>query len=193
MIKSQDAADHAGQYDNFFNITRNALRHALSEAGIQLEEEHIKQLMDEYDRLSTFSDVTAALQNLHSRPDIKTVIFSNGTKEMVSNSVLRSQSLSPHAELFADLITVDAVRKFKPAPEVYEHLATSTKTKPENIWLITANPFDVVGATKCGIKAAWLDRNGRGWEDAAAPALRPRVIGKNLDEVIKTILSGLGK
>ncbi|KAF3405101.1 Haloacetate dehalogenase H-2, partial [Talaromyces pinophilus] len=106
-----------GSYDNFFNITRNALGHALSEAVVQLEEEQIKQLMDEYDHLSTFPDVTAALQNLNSRPDIKSVIFSNGTREMVSNSVFRSQSLSPHAALFADLVTVDAVQKFKPAPE----------------------------------------------------------------------------
>lgn len=183
----------AGSYDNFFNITRNALRHALSEATVQLQEEQIKQLMEEYDHLSTFPDVTPALQNLDSRPGIKSVIFSNGTKEMVSNSVFRSQSLLPHAELFADLVTVDAVQKFKPAPEVYEHLATSTGTKMEDIWLITANPFDVVGATKCGIKAAWLDRNGRGWEDAAAPALRPRIIGKSLDEVIKAILDDLSK
>lgn len=167
------------------------MRHALSEAVVQLEEEQIKQLMDQYDHLSTFPDVTAALQDLNTRSDIKSVIFSNGTKEMVSNSVFRSQSLSPHAELFADLVTVDAVQKFKPAPEVYEHLATSTSTKMEDIWLVTANPFDVVGATQCGIKAAWLDRHGRGWEDAAAPALRPRIIGKSLDEVIKAILKDL--
>lgn len=183
----------AGSYDNFFNITRNALKHALSEAAIELEDEQIKQLMDEYDHLSTFPDVTPALQNLNSRPDIKSVIFSNGTKEMVSNSVLRSQSLSPHAALFADLVTVDAVQKFKPAPEVYQHLATSTGAEMEDIWLVTANPFDVVGATKCGVKAAWLDRNGRGWEDAAAPALRPRIIGQSLDEVIKAILNNLSK
>lgn len=149
--------------------------------------------MDEYDHLSTFPDVTAALQNLDTRSEIKPVIFSNGTKEMVSNSVFRSQSLSPHAKLFADLITVEAVQKFKPAPEVYEHLAASTGTQMRDIWLVTANPFDVVGATKCGMKAAWLDRNGRGWEDAAAPALRPRIIGENLDEVIKAILSDISK
>lgn len=182
-----------GSYDNFFNITRNALRHALSEASVQLEEEQIKQLMDEYDHLSTFPDVSAALRNLNTKSDIKSVIFSNGTKEMISNSVFRSQSLSPHAELFADLVTVEAVQKFKPAPEVYEHLATSTGTNMEDIWLVTANPFDVVGATKCGIKAAWLDRNGRGWEDAAAPALRPQVTGNSLDEVIKTILTEISK
>ncbi|EED23884.1 haloacid dehalogenase, type II [Talaromyces stipitatus ATCC 10500] len=180
-------------YDDFYNITRNALRHALSEAAVRLEEDQIDQLMDEYDHLSTFPDVTPALQNLTKRPDIKTVIFSNGTKQMVSNSVFRSQDLSPHASLFTDLVTVEDVKAYKPAPAVYEHLAVSTGTQMGDIWLISANPFDIVGAGDYGLKTAWIDRNGRGWEDAAVPRLRPRIIGKSLDEVIKAILDDLSK
>lgn len=143
--------------------------------------------MEEYDHLSTFPDVAPALENLRKRVDVKPVIFSNGTKQTVSNSVSLSPNLAPHTALFADLITVESVEKFKPAPEVYEHLATSTNTDKGSIWLVTANPFDVVGATKCGVKAAWLDRNGRGWEDAAAPELRPRVIERNLEDLLKAI------
>ncbi|OKL59110.1 hypothetical protein UA08_05597 [Talaromyces atroroseus] len=183
-----------GYYEDFFNITRNALAHALSEASVRLEEKQIDQLMSEYDHLSTFPDVTPALQNLSStttRADIEAVIFSNGTQEMLSNSVLRSASLSPHAALFKDLVTVQGIQKYKPAPETYQHLATQTGKSVDRIWLISANPFDIVGATKCGVNAAWLDRANRGWEDAAVPALRPRVIGTSLAEVIKSILSQL--
>ena len=28
------------------------------------------------------------------------------------------------------------------------------------IWLVTSNPFDVVGARAAGMKAAWVDREG---------------------------------
>jgi 2-haloacid dehalogenase len=182
-----------GHYEDFFTITRNALVHALSEAAVRLEETQINQLMSEYDHLSTFPDVTPALQNLSTRGDIEAVIFSNGTQEMVSNSVFRSASLSPHAALFTDLVTVQGIQKYKPAPETYQHLATRTGRSVDKIWLISGNPFDIVGATKCGLNAAWLDRAGRDWEDAAVPALRPRIIGRSLEEVLNSIINELSE
>jgi len=36
---------------------------------------------------------------------------------------------------------------------------------PGDVWLITANPFDVVGASAAGLKTAWIDRAGKGWVD----------------------------
>ena len=66
----EQPADCAGSYDNFSNVTRNALTHALSEASVRLEEGQIKQLMDEYDHLSTFPDVTAALRNQIGRAHV---------------------------------------------------------------------------------------------------------------------------
>ncbi|KAH8697098.1 haloacid dehalogenase, type II [Talaromyces proteolyticus] len=177
-----------GHYDTFFNITRNSLVHALSEAHVDLREDVVNRLMGEYDHLSTFSDVEPALRNLSTRPDIKVVIFSNGTQEMVSNSVFRSKDLSPHATVFKDLITVDEIQKYKPAPEVYHHLSQKVGKNMEDIWLISGNPFDIIGATKVGIKAAWLDRSNSGWEDCAVPTLRPRIIKNSLDDIIKFII-----
>lgn len=33
------------------------------------------------------------------------------------------------------------------------------------MWLVSGNPFDVVGARSVGMQAAWVDRGGKGWVD----------------------------
>ncbi|KAL1962480.1 hypothetical protein VTN77DRAFT_9601 [Rasamsonia byssochlamydoides] len=180
-----------GQFDDFFNVTKNSLLHALAENNIKLRDEDINGLMEAYDSLSTFPDVTPALNRLATNPDITAVVFSNGTKSMVSNSVFHSKDLSPHTGVFRDLVTVDSVKKYKPAPDVYLHLAEKMgkqKSQMGDMWLVSGNPFDIVGARRMGMKAGWVDRVGHGWQDAVIPELRPTVIGAGLDEIVNAII-----
>lgn len=159
----------------------------MAENDLTLTDEEIERLMEAYDSLSTFADVKPALENLASNPNIECVIFSNGTKPMVSNSVHKSVDLSPHSSLFKDLITVDEVGMFKPAPEVYEHLANRVGKlgREGDMWLISGNPFDVVGARAFGMKAAWVDRAGNGWQDKQGG--KPTAIVRSLEELEKVV------
>lgn len=147
--------------------------------------------MKAYDSLSTFSDVEEALKALAKGQDITPVIFSNGTLQMVTTSVKESPDLGPLASVFQQLVVVEAVKTFKPAPTVYEYLAEQVgKTKSEmgDIWLVTANPFDVVGAVSCGLKAAWVDRPGKGWQDNMCPDVRPTIMVQDIRQVVDAVL-----
>lgn len=141
--------------------------------------------MDAYDSLSTFPDVNPALDRLAQNSNIESVVFSNGTNTMVSNSVNKSGSL--HSSVFKDIVTVDAIRQFKPAPEVYAYLAEKVgKTGQESdLWLVSGNPFDVVGARAFGMQAAWVDRAGAGWQDRLGQG--PTVVVKDLGEVADAV------
>ena len=178
------------RYEDFSTITRNSLQHALAESGEQLADSDITSLMKAYDSLSTFPDVDHALKRIASDPAIQAVVFSNGTKEMVSNSVLRSQDLSPHASIFQDLITVDDVKKYKPSRESYLHLAHKVGkqlAQMNEMWLISGNPFDIVGARGMGMNAIWVDRAGKGWQDAAVPEIQPTAIVHSLEHIVDEI------
>lgn len=144
-------------------------------------------MMKAYDSLSTFPDVEPALKRLASNPNIECVVFSNGTKSMVTNSVQKSKDLSPHASLFKDIITVDDVRRFKPAPEVYQHLAQRVDKvgHESDMWLVSGNPFDIVGARAFGMQAAWVDRVGNGWQDRQFS--QPTAIVHNLEELEEVV------
>lgn len=143
--------------------------------------------MRAYDSLSIFPDVAPTLNKLSSNPDIECVVFSNGTKAMVSNSVYQSDELSPHASVFRNLVTVDFVRSFKPAPEVYKYLAQRMDKvgKEEEMWLVSGNSFDVVGARAVGMQAAWVDRAGNGWQDMLGGG--PTVVVRSLEDVADAV------
>lgn len=143
--------------------------------------------MKEYDNLGTFQDVEKGLAALRQNPNVTCVVFSNGTKDMVSNSVYRSEALKSSSSTFADIVTVDQVKVFKPSPEVYQYLARRMgKTEDVgSMWLVSSNPFDVVGARAVGMQAAWVDRTGNGWQDKLGGS--PTVVVKGIDEVAAAV------
>lgn len=179
-------------------MTRNALEHALAEHGLSLNRDATDKLMEAYDHLRTFPDVPVALDRVASHPDLMAVVFSNGTADMLSNSVWRSDDLAPHAHAFKDIISVHPVGKFKPAPEVYRNLADrvgkdkNNKDEMGEMWLVTGNPFDVIGALNVGMKAGWVDRAGDGWTDALEPDKRPSVVAGDLNGVLDAIQKAIG-
>ena len=190
-----------GIYLNFSSFTRSSLCHALAESGVTLNEDDTETMMKSYDSLSTFPDVQPMLDKLKSTKGIKRVIFSNGTHDMVSSSVKNSPDLSPHAEIFDDIVSVEECRKFKPAPETYHHLARRVGKNEDNanemseIWLVSGNPFDVVGGRAVGLNAIWVDRAGNGWQDAMMPGTwnGPTEVVKSLDQVVDIAMKAVGQ
>lgn len=199
MLIPPSAEPPKDQYQPFSTITLNSLHHALGDSSLSLSSLQIDSLIKSYDALSTFPDVSPALQSLANEKNITPVIFSNGTESMVYNSVYSSPSLSPHAHVFRDIITVEQVEKFKPDPSAYYHLAEKMgKGRDEKsmgeMWLVSGNPFDVVGARAVGMKAAWVDRVGKGWTDRLlnGEKARPTIVVAGLGEAVEGVrgLSG---
>ncbi|KAK0649479.1 HAD-like domain-containing protein [Cercophora newfieldiana] len=186
-----------GLYRTFSEITRAALHHAVAEAGLSLGNEDADKLMDAYNGLNVFPDVPEALKTVEQTPDVEALIFSNGTDEMVSASVKTSPQLQPYAGLFKGLVTVDGLKVFKPDRRTYEHLVQEVGKQDalEAVWLVTANPFDVVGASAAGLMTAWIDRAGKGWVDMLGDVIggiEPTLVAPGVDKAIEAIVGSLG-
>lgn len=157
-----------GFYEPFDVVTRNSLKHASAETGLALSNDTIEMLMNEYNHLSPYGDVVQALEELNRLENVELMIFSNGTEEMVSTALHASL---PQALLPLPLYLVDAVKRYKPATEVYDGLANKVKSLSSSngdradIWLVSGNPFDVTGARAAGLGAFWVDRAAKGWTD----------------------------
>ena len=118
---------------------------------------------------------------------------------MVSSSLTNS---SPSlAAAFDSIIVVEECRKYKPAPETYNHLAARVgkdvldAEQMAEIWLVSGNPFDVVGGRAVGMNAIWVDRAGTGWLDAMilTEGTRPTEVVGGLGEVVDVVLAAVGK
>ena len=61
--------------------------------------------------------------------------------------------------------------------------------KMDEMWLISGNPFDVVGARAVGMQAIWVDRAGGGWVDGLVEGElgRPTAVVKSLEEVVEIV------
>jgi 2-haloacid dehalogenase len=139
--------------------------------GISISELAQAELLSEYLRLPAFPDVPGALESLGSH-GFTLVACSNGTMEAVHGLLSHAGVLGR----FSKIISVDAIRTFKPDPAVYEHLVAETGVRESSVWMISSNPFDVIGAKACGLRAVWVQRDPKRvfdpWEFSADLVVR---------------------
>lgn len=168
------------------------MKHALAEHALDISERDANDLMEAYDRLHAFPEVSPALNLLKKKSDqVDVYVFSNGTDAMVGNSIKSSPDLGPHADLFQSLVTVEDVKAYKPDKRVYTHLIKQVgkERSKEDVWVVSANPFDIAGARAAGLNAAFIDRPGKGWIDRLDETSRPTTVALGVEEAVKTILS----
>lgn len=164
----------------------------MAEHGLTLSAKDADALMRSYDALHVFPEIPSALKLLEQHSDsVEAYVFSNGTDEMVGNSIRTSPELGPYAERFKSLVTVHDLKCFKPDKRTYEHLVEQVgKQGSENdVWVVSANPFDIVGSRAAGLRAAFIDRAGKGWVDRLDEKRSPSVIAPGVDEAMKLILT----
>ncbi len=142
------------RYEDFGVCTRQALVHTAGVLGVDLTDEDQVRLIEEYQNLQPFPDVIPGIEALKSKAHTL-VAFSNGV-EATARTLLDRAGILPHLR---DVISVDDVKTFKPDPEVYHYLVHRLGEKLDKIWLVSSNPFDVIGAKAAGLKAAWIKRN----------------------------------
>lgn len=141
-------------YENFAVCTRQALDYTCAYYKLELAEEQKQALMDAYKVLPAYDDVKAALTNLKAG-DYRLFAFSNGSAEAVE-MLLETAGIR---ELFDGVVSVDDLKSFKPNPAVYSHFLRKTGASGNEAWLISSNPFDVIGAISAGMRAAWVQRS----------------------------------
>jgi 2-haloacid dehalogenase len=133
-------------YCDFSVCTREALIFACREQQIELDGAEIQVLMNTYSELDAFADVGSGL---------RLYAFSNGSKQAVEQLLQHANIL----DYFTEIVSVESVRSFKPAPEVYDHLVDVCALPSAEICLVSSNTFDVLGAMFSGLKCAWVNRD----------------------------------
>lgn len=139
-------------YEDFWTVTENSLDYALASYGIsdtQLRED----LMNAYLKLACFDEVIDVLQALKQK-GIKTAILSNGSPAMLEGAVENSGI----AEFLDACISVDDVRIFKPAAEVYQLPCTLFGIEPNQVSFQSSNCWDAIGGAHFGYQVAWCNR-----------------------------------
>ncbi|ORJ63425.1 haloacid dehalogenase type II [Geothermobacter hydrogeniphilus] len=170
-------------YRDFPTCTAQALDYACTRLGVVLDGSDRELLLAGYRVLPAFPEVKPALTDLKAA-GFRLFAFSNGCADDL-------QSLLAHADIgdcFEDVVSCDEIGSFKPNPAVYAHFLRRAGAHGGTSWLVSSNPFDVIGAISAGMNGAWVRRTPQAvfdpWE------IQPTVTVTRLTELNPAIKKG---
>ncbi|HEY0843854.1 MAG TPA: haloacid dehalogenase type II [Noviherbaspirillum sp.] len=147
-------------YKPFWEVTQDALVFSCKKLGLDLTLEAQNSLMGQYARLQAFPENLGVLQELQQM-GLKLAILSNGNPQMLDSAV----DAAGMRGIFHHILSVDAVRKFKTAPEAYQLAPDVFGLSARNILFVSSNCWDACGATWFGYTTFWVNRAGAPLEE----------------------------
>ena len=156
----------AGHYSDFWTLTERALDYAFDRVPTVSRALRSK-LLDAYLTLDAFADARAALTELKTR-NRRIAILSNGTPQMLEAAV-QASGIAPLCDA---VLSVDAVRMYKPRPEVYALVTAHFGITPQDAVFVSSNRWDVMGAAAFGFRPIWINRAKMPDEYMDRPPLR---------------------
>lgn len=164
------------RYVPFSTVTREALAFSCRALSLELEVTQMEALMAEYNMLSVFPDVPSVFQRWGR---MKKAILSNGSPDML-------EPLVQHSGLALEaVLSVDEVKIFKPAPEVYQLAVRRLGVPKERIGFVSSNCWDALGAKSFGFSVYWINRSGAPLDRLGFQPDRVITSLAQLDEVLR--------
>jgi 2-haloacid dehalogenase len=142
------------RYVQFSVCVSESLEHVSARFDVTLGDEDRDRLLGAFGALPAFDDVDYGLARLDIG-EFGLYALSNGSREAVESLLERAGI----RDRFVDIVSVDEIETFKPDPAVYEHFLRRAGVDAANGWLISGNPFDVIGAQSAGMKGVWVKRS----------------------------------
>lgn len=154
-----------GRYEDFWLVTRDALRFAAQARKVELSAEQEDRLMGAYLNLKPWPDAPDALHKLKGS-GIKLAFLSNFTAAMLDANI-KGSGLDG---LFDQVLSTDAAQAFKPDPRAYQLGVDAFGFKREEMLFASFAGWDTAGAKTFGYPTFWVNRLGSPAEGLDAPA-----------------------
>ena len=180
VLQSALVATVTGVYSDFGSVGAAALGMVAERQGVQLSEEDRQRILGGMRELPPHPEVRESLERLRDA-GLRLATLTNNTRQ-VAEAQMESSGLRGY---FEQILSADAVRRLKPAPEPYRMAAESLGVEVEGVRLIAAHAWDVAGALRAGCAAAFVARPGMVLDPLVE---RPDVVGADLREVADRIL-----
>jgi len=165
------------KHKNFWEITEDSLDHTME--AFKIKKEMRNELLDLYKKLSPYPEVKECLEELKNKKIIM-AILSNGTPELLKGLV-ESNNIQNY---FDNIFSIESVGVYKPDLRVYEMPIKQYGCKPENIYFMSSNTWDISGGGVFGYNAVWINRFNKAFDKLG---YKPKFVINNLKELLKII------
>ena len=180
LILHSEALSLAGVYVPFGELGGAVLRMVAAVRGRDVSEANLMQVKQAVASMPPHKEVHAALSKLRGA-GFRLFTLTNNPKATCSQQLERAGIL----QLFERLFSVDDVRRYKPAPEVYRAVEQGLGATPSRLCLIACHTWDIMGAAAAGWETALILRPGNAPLDVGG---QPQIVGEELDAVADALI-----
>jgi 2-haloacid dehalogenase len=163
------------QYVDFWQVTEEALMFSCKSLKLELTRADSDRLMQSYLELKAWPDAPAALRELKAS-GLKMAFLSNFTAVMLDQAVKNSGLEG----IFAEHLSTDRVRVFKPDPQAYRMALNAFGLRKEEIAFAAFGGWDAMGAKWFGYPTFWVNRTHAAAEELGSI---PDGVGKDLNDL----------
>lgn len=181
LLRDGFALTAMGQYRPFAEVAAQQLR-AL--APDTVDDRAVEAVLRAFRQLDPHPDVEPALRMLHDG-GVAAVTLTNGGADLV-NALMDRAGLNG---LVRRSLSVDAIRRWKPAPEPYLWAAREMDVEPGQVALVASHPWDCAGAVNAGLVSCWVNRTHARWPAIYRP---PNVTGPDIPTVVARVAALAG-
>lgn len=143
----------SGLYTPFGELGAGVLRMVGSNNHVSVTDADVGEMKAMFGRMPAYDDVAPALTRLRDA-GFRLVTLTNSAGAS-SPTPLEHAGLSG---FFEQSFSVESVQKFKPAPEVYRHMANKMGVDMSDICLVACHLWDTIGAQAVGCSGAFITR-----------------------------------
>jgi len=154
----QDSLMHLG-HSGYLETCRRALVYCLRLNGIAFTDEEVRDLMHAWQGLTPHTDCAEGLRRLKAK--FRLVALSNGEQPYLEHLERERMRFG-----FDAIISVQRAGFFKPHPAVYRTGAMLLNLEPQQIMMVAAHSFDIMGARACGYRGAYVNRYQLPYEES---------------------------
>jgi 2-haloacid dehalogenase len=181
MLQLSFVGGLSGEYVDFSTAQHAALLMVAERNERAVTDAQATEMVNRMSSLPAHPEVAAALALLHETT-LEVVALTN-SPQPVAEAQLTNAGLREH---FDAVMSADAVKRLKPAPEPYRAVAGAFDVDTADVRLVAAHSWDVSGAMAAGCTAAFVARPGM----VLSPIGRqPDIVGADLAEVVEQILA----
>jgi 2-haloacid dehalogenase len=170
-----------GRGVDFTTAQHGALRMVAERLDIDLADAAADEIVGAMRTLPPHPDVAPALDRL--REGGLTLCSLTNSALDVSQAQLEHAGI---ADRFEAILSADTVRRLKPAPEPYRHVAETFGAEIGDVTLVACHAWDCAGALAAGCEAAFVHRPGMAPSPIGA---QPGIVADDLGEVASLILA----
>ncbi|MGI4021853.1 MAG: haloacid dehalogenase type II [Janthinobacterium lividum] len=167
-------------YHPFSKIAKASLEMTANALQVNADEAFMQDILKSMQQLPPYSEVIEGLTML-KKAGYKMVTLTNSAPAAQEKQLEFAQL----TDYFDKTFSVDEVKLYKPHPDTYKYVLDKMDVKPKEVMLIAAHGWDVAGAIRADMQAAFIARK----EQSLYPlADQPRFICNNLVELAEELI-----